>query len=281
MPALHTLLLRPSSMSPDPSAMHSAVLAIVAEPLDAALTHAQRVHSLRVDISPMLDVVKPHMQKHRHRAAALQELETWASTPKRGLETALKSMIHALMRWNIASANSTDMSPPSYTHRLLLRTLQILGANATLNILTDEIMAQMESGDYVDMTFDIVVTMILAPPQQQQPVIPPPAFAQHSSSPYPHQHNRLTLREALHTQFAEANELSKTDTARASVVVRLYRRVEAFCTAAATMNADAGDVLGMGDPTAGGDAAADIDDVIKQTEDFLGSGAGKGMMLMG
>ncbi|KAL9576232.1 MAG: hypothetical protein Q9212_007274, partial [Teloschistes hypoglaucus] len=219
MPALQTLLLRPSSMSPDPSAMHSAVLAIVAEPLDAALTHAQRVHNLRVDISPMLDVVKPHMQKHRHRAAALQELETWASTPKKGLESALKSMIHALMRWNIASANSTDMSPPSYTHRLLLQTLQILGAHATLKILIDEIMAQMESGDYVDMTFDIVVTMILAPPQQQ-PGIPPPAFPHQSSPVYPHQYNRLTLRDALHTQFAEANELSKTDTARASVVIR-------------------------------------------------------------
>ncbi|KAL8697961.1 MAG: hypothetical protein Q9201_006828, partial [Fulgogasparrea decipioides] len=252
MPALHTLLLKPSSMSPDSSAMHSAVLAIAAESLDEALTHAQRQHKLRVDIAPLLDVLKPHMQKHRHEAAALTELETWTTTQRHGLASALNMTMRGLMAWNMASAGSTDMSPPSYTHRLLLRTLDILGAKATLKILIDEIMARTEDTDSQesDMILDIVVTMILAPQPATMTTPPVPNNTQH----LPQQH-RLTLRDVLRTQSTlEVNEFSKTDPARARTIVRLHRRVEAFfigtATTTAGMNAaDPGnvDVLGMDD----------------------------------
>ncbi|KAL9002209.1 MAG: hypothetical protein Q9188_004843, partial [Gyalolechia gomerana] len=177
-------------MSSDSAAMHSAVLAIVAEPLDEALIHAQRVHKLRVDISPLLDTLKQHMQKHRHAAAAFSELETWATTPRLGLQSALSNSIHSLILWCLAesSGSAGASSPPNYTHRLLRSAVTLLGAKATLKVLIDEVLAQIDNGNGndqdVDIVLDIVVTMIVAP----NPT---------SSS------GRLSLRDVLRADFED------------------------------------------------------------------------------
>ncbi|KAL8935633.1 MAG: hypothetical protein Q9216_005326, partial [Gyalolechia sp. 2 TL-2023] len=214
IPALSTLL-KPPSMSSDSTALHSAVLAIIAEPLDEALAHAQRVHKLRVDINPLQDTLKQHMQKHRHAAAAFSELETWATTPRLGLQSALSNSIHSLIVWCLAESSGTagTSSPPNYTHRLLRSAVLLLGAKATLKVLIDEIVAQIDNGNGngneqdVDIILDIVVTMIVAP------------------NPTSSSSRRLSLRDVLRAEFEDVNELSKTDAGRARVVVRLQRRV--------------------------------------------------------
>lgn len=270
IPALSTLL-RPSSMSPDSAAMHSAVLAIASEPLAEALTHTQRVHKLRVDIAPLLETLKPHMQKHRHDGAAYSELESWAATPSMGLQTALSNSIHGLLLWCLAEQSGATGSPPNYTHRLIRNCVQLLGAKRTLKVLVNELVGQIASGQgqNVDVLFDIIVTMIVAPQRN-------------STS------QRLTLRDTLRTQFQEVGELSKTDADRARVVVRLHRRVEGYL---ATSTDDVG--VGMGEArgivlsNAEGLPTTDIDDVLAHTEerinsgDFLGGTMGDGLMALG
>ncbi|KAL8711658.1 MAG: hypothetical protein Q9220_004068 [cf. Caloplaca sp. 1 TL-2023] len=272
MPALHTLL-KPPSISSDSAVMHSAILDIVAEPLDQALTHAQLQHNRRVDIAPLQEKLRSHMQKHRQKASALSELETWAATPNKGLLTALSTTINALMSWNIASLNSAGMSAPNYTHRLLLRTQQILGAKATIKFLIDEIMAQVDSAgeENVDLIMDIIVTLIVAP----QPSTSSPAS-------FPAYQGRLTLRDVLRNISTEANELCKTDTARARIIVRLHRRVEAFAPVPPNAMADIQhenmdgtlDSTGQGMMLrdAEGMPATDIDDVLAHTEGQIASG---------
>lgn len=283
--------------------MHSAVLAIVAEPLDEALIHAQRVHKLRADIGPLLDALKQHMQKHRHAAAAFSELETWATTPRLGLQSALSNSIHSLILWCLAesSGSAGTSSPPNYTHRLLRSAVTLLGAKATLKVLIDEVLAQIDNGNGndqdVDIVLDIVVTMTVAP----NPT---------SSS------GRLSLRDVLRADFEDVNELSKTDAGRARVVVRLQRRVENYLFAGGQAGGGPGGgmemeiqgeggvgemVLGSGEGgivgggvgdmvLSGGEGMpeGDIDDVLKRTEermrsgDFLGGGgAGEGVFGMG
>ncbi|KAL8719616.1 MAG: hypothetical protein Q9225_003390 [Loekoesia sp. 1 TL-2023] len=263
IPTLSTLL-KPPSMSSDSAAMHSAVLAIVAEPLDEALNHAQRVHKLRVDINPLLEILKQHMQKHRHAAAAYNELENWATTPRLGLQSALSNSIHALILWCLAEGpagpTGTSSSPPNYTHRLLRSAVMLLGAKATLRVLVDEVVAQTENGSEqdVDIVLDIVVTMIVAP-----------QLSQSSSS------QRLTLRDVLQTLFSEVGELSKTDANRARVVVRIHRRVESFF-AVGPVNDVGMEGIGEGGGMVLGNAegmpATDIDDVLKHTEERIERG---------
>ncbi|KAL8733309.1 MAG: hypothetical protein Q9166_002133 [cf. Caloplaca sp. 2 TL-2023] len=268
LPTLHTLLKPPSSMSQDSTAMHSAVLSIVAEPLDQALTHVQRQHQNRVDINPLLETLKPYMTHHRQKAAALSELESWAATPGNGLGTAMSNTIQGLMLWCFTNGNT---SPANYTHRLLLHTQEILGAQATLKILVDQILKQVNdhgvNGQEVDTMFDIIVTMIAAPQPER---------------------HRLSLLDVLRTQYTEANEISKTDTTRASIIVRLHRQIETFSTTPTAMNA--GNDINMDLNAAGqgmmlhdsqGMPATDIDDVLAHTEGQIASGDFMGGVALG
>ncbi|KAI4271987.1 MAG: hypothetical protein L6R38_006730, partial [Xanthoria sp. 2 TBL-2021] len=199
LPALHTLL-KPPSMSTDSAAMHSAVLARVAESLNEGLNHAQLQHKSRVDIHPLLEVLRPYMTHHREKANAFSELETWTRTPPNGLATAMGNMIQGLISWSFANANT---SPPPYTHRLLLETQRILGAETTLKTLVDIITHQATqhgpNSQEVDTVFDIIVTMLTTPQPTKPPLLP--------------------LQSVLRLQFASVNnELSKTDPARAAIL---------------------------------------------------------------
>ncbi|KAL8741783.1 MAG: hypothetical protein Q9184_008343 [Pyrenodesmia sp. 2 TL-2023] len=274
IPALSTLI-RPSSMSSDSAAMHSAVLAIVAGPLEEALTHAQRAHKLRVDISPLLETLSSHMQQNNRDSKAYSELETWAAAPRMGLQTALSNSINGLLLWCLTESSGATGSPPNYTHRLVRGCVQLLGARATLKVLVDELLNQISAGQEqsVDYLFDIIVSLVVAP----QP---------NATSP------RLTLKDVLRTQSQEANELLKTDADRARVIVRLDRRVEIFSAASAHdvgggMAMEVGDGGGMVLNKAEGITTTDLDDVLKHTNerfgrgDFLGGAGGDGFMAMG
>ncbi|KAL8912093.1 MAG: hypothetical protein Q9172_007559, partial [Xanthocarpia lactea] len=215
-------------MSPDSAAMHSAVLARAAESLHEGLSHAQRQHKNRVDISPLLETLRPYLTNHREKAAALAELEAWTRTSPNGLSTAMGNTIQTLINWVFANSNTP---PPNYTHRLLLQTQRMLGAETTLKTLIDETMNQVNrhgiNAQEVDTIFDIIVTMITAPQTERR--------------------SFLSMKDALRIQLAEINELSKTDIPRATIIVRLHRRVEALVAATITattadMNANDNDM---------------------------------------
>lgn len=286
-PALETLL-KPPSMSRDSSAMHSAVLSIVAKSLEESLNHAQRQHPLRVDINRLLETLKPHAHKARHAATAYSELETWASTTGGGLLAACRQTIQSLVLWS--SATSTDTSPPHYTHRQLLETVMILGAKTVLQLLIDEVMTHLETGSPsdVDVVLDIIVVMISAPQQDSPLLHSPPLTITPATLPSKRQ---LTLPEALDTEHTSAFELSKTNLPRASMIVRLHRRVDALVGQAENQvsNAVGGDGGGLDGSALGltavvhnadGMPTADIDDVLVEAgdqiaaQDFLGGAGG-------
>ena len=262
LPALEALLKPPSSTS-DSSAMHAAVLSIVAKPLEDALGYAQRQHPLRADISPLLDTLKPQAHKQRHEVAFHSELETWACTPGGGLLAALRHTIQSLLLWS--STSTTADSPPQYTHRQLVETLRMLGAQAVLQLLLDEAMAHFDTGSApeVDMVLDIIVTMIAAPQ---------PHLAFSTSQPAAPK-RQLSLLDALTADVAGAFDLSKINLARATMTVRLHRRVQALLGrpghGTAGAGADGGVLLHGVVHNADGMPTADIDDVLVEAEDQM------------
>lgn len=271
IPTLSVLLKPPSSMSDDSAAFHSAVLAVVAEPLDGALTHAQRMHKLRVDIAPLLETLKSHMQRHRRDADGYSELGAWAATPSMGLQVVLSNSVRSLSLWCLAEQSGATASPPNYTHRLLRSCVQLLGAKVTLKTLVDEVLRQYnnEHVPHAEVVLDIVVTMIVAP----QPDLST---------------QRRTLWDVLVTHFQDSTELSKTEPDRARLIVRLHRRVQSFFAANSNdVGVEMGEGRGMVLSNAEGLPTTDIDDVLAHTEerinsgDFLGGTMDEGLMNIG
>ena len=284
LPAL-TTLIKPRSVPTDSSAIHSAVLSIVARPLDDALHHAQRRHPRRPDITPLLEALKPHAEKHRRDAAILAELETWSATPGGSLLAAIRNTVQSLILWS--SPASAESSPPHYTHRQLTLTLQTLGAKPVLDTLIDELMLHVSPD--LDTALDVIVTMISAP-QAHFPEPDPTLMPSPLQPPLRHQ---LSLRDSLRMQFEDAYELSKKDVNRASMIVRLYRRVEMLVErgppGAEQAGLAAGVGVGFGESTevvknAEGMPAVDIDDVLGQATGeqmavagFMAGGKGEGI----
>ncbi|KAL9051565.1 MAG: hypothetical protein Q9206_004654 [Seirophora lacunosa] len=271
IPTLSVLLKSPSSMSDDSAAFHSAVLAVVAEPLDGALTHAQRVHKLRVDIAPLLETLKSHMQRHRRDADGYSELGAWAATPSMGLQVVLSNSVRSLSLWCLAEQSGATASPPNYTHRLLRSCVKLLGAKVTLKTLVDEVLRHYnnEHVPHAEVVLDIVVTMIVAP----QPDLST---------------QRRTLWDVLMTHFQDSTELSKTEPDRARLIVRLHRRVQSFFAANSNdVGVEMGEGRGMVLSNAEGLPTTDIDDVLAHTEerinsgDFLGGTMDEGLMNIG
>ena len=250
LPALQALL-KPPSMSHDSSTIHSAVLSVVAKPLADSLSHVQKQYASRPDINPLLGVLHPYTQD-RQGTTALNELSSWSTTPGGGLLTALRHTIQSLILWSATSASSNTMSPPSYTHRQLLDTLRVLGAQAVLHLLIDEANEQTNS----DMALDVIVIMIFT--------------ASTLSFQSPSIKKQMTLRESLQSEILSVEDLARTDPSRASTIVRLHRRVEALAgpKAGPIGGDDVGLMTGVM-PSGEGMPAANIDDVLGEAEDQI------------
>lgn len=247
--------------------MHAAVLAIVARPLEDSLSYSQRQQPLRTDINPLIEALKPYTHRQRHEASFYSELENWATTSAGGLLAALRHTMEPLIPWTSAFSASADVTPPPYTHRQLVETLKILGAKAVLQFFLDELMGHFDNGGLsdLDIVFDIIVTMITAP--QHQFPLPMAGVGGNGTHVAPRQ---LSLRDALHTEFDRAFQISTTNLPRATIIVRLYRRVEAYFGQGSNGTdgvGRAGDVL-LHDVVgnAGGMPTADLDEVLQKVE---------------
>lgn len=264
--------------------MHAAVLFIVAKPLEDSLSYAQQQHPKRADINPLLEILKPHAHKQRHEATFHNSLETWALTAGGGLLAAMRHTIQSLLIWSSTAPSSADMTPPQYTHRQLVETVRILGAKAVLQLLLDETMAHFETGSSpdLDVALDIIVTMISAP--QHQFSLSSSSSALGNSDLHPTPKRQLSLRDALNTEFFQAFDLSKTNLPRATMIVRLHRRVEALV---GRVSPGANGVVGANTDVlmhgvvhnAEGMPTADIDDVLVEADnqlahEFLTGGGG-------
>lgn len=250
LPALQTLL-KPPSISHDSSTIHNAVLSVIAKALSDSLSHVQRQYASRPDITPLLQVLNEHSQE-RQGTTALNELASWSTSPNGGLLAALRQTIQSLILW---SSTSTEGSPPSYTQRQLTHTLHLLGAQSVLRLFIDEATEQANS----DIALDVTAMMILT--------------SSHSTLQPAPSKRPLTLRDVLQIELQTVDELSRTDVARASTVVRLHRRVEALAAApkvggAGTDNSFMAGVVRNGEPAAG------IDDVLGEAENDMAAAQG-------
>lgn len=272
LPVLHALL-KPATLSHESSSIHGAVLSVIAKPLKAALHYIQKLHPVRPDVSTLIDTLNPY-HNDRPGHAALKELSTWSVVPHGGIQTALRNTLNALVLWSATSASSTDMSPPSYTHRQVDETVKILGAKVALDILIQEILLQAHTPTKQELLLDCISAIVVAA-----------QYHSHSRDQRKSPRVQLDLHNVLQLYFHDANETSQAEPARATVVVRLQRRVDALMgrktDTSVPVNSDfmTGVVQNTGLPT------TDIDQVIAEAQsqeshpqNFL---SGDGASLMG
>ena len=275
MQALHALL-KPPRMSNESILIHSAVLHIVAKRLSHSLTHLQQQSPSRSDIEPLLNTITPFVND-KDEKSIVRELASWSATPKGGLATALRHSIQSLILWSATTAASSDMTAPSFAFNQTGNALQILGPYSVINILIDEV----QKTDFPDFALDVVAMMIVAD-WHKQPL-------DYSINDGQRLHClRMTLQLVLRQNFEEAANLSLKDAARASTIVRLHRRVEAFAGQVPATSAPnvpfmqaASGVDGQDMPT------AEIDNVLAEAnmataaeQNFL-AGQGEGLLGIG
>ena len=252
MQALHALL-KPARMSNESSMIHNAVLHIVAGRLENFLLHLQQQFPSRSDLKPLLGIVTPFSSDNDEKLA-IRDLSSWSKTTKGGLLAALRNSIQALVLWSATAAASADMSPPQYSFEQIRSALQILGAYKVITTLIDEI----QTANLTDITLDVVAVMLLAVRHKE------PSDIQSSGQ------SLLTLpmtaNALLQIKFDDALELSKTDPARASIIVRLHRRIETFSGQAAIVTTANPAFIGGVTNDTEGLPGNEIDDVLAEAE---------------
>lgn len=253
LPCLSVLILRPPSSSDYPVHLHEAVISTVSDPLLRSLNHVQRLYPKRTDTNSLLSALKTRLRPARTDFATKIELETWCATPG-GLIAALSHSLQQLLQWSV----SPTAPLPAYDSRMFIMATSMLGAKPVLDALLNE--ADKYADTHPDMFLDVLTATICAPTAISS-------------------RRRPTLRHALHAAYVDAYELSKKDPAKAELIVRLHRRVNAHTATTVTgvavedlvqavgelegvvvstqdlQLADAGDML----LEVGGDAGDDID----------------------
>jgi len=261
------LIIQPSSISNEASAMHSAVLNIVAKPLEHSLRAYQRLNPKNQDVDPLLRALKENIPLSRRTGAAeINELEAWAGTANGGFAAAVRHMVQSFVQWSHHAGAGAAMRT-SYNHRQFLAALRMLGAARLLDIVLDEVRHQAEAGSGA-IAYDVACALVCAQdvtnasPEQPQPQLPPVQ-------------RRITLREALKSRAEDWKKIQTADPLMAETVVRLYRKVEAQMTPPPepVIAPD----LGLVDATAA--AAVALDDAMAAAAAAAGAAPGDAMNL--
>ncbi|KAI0436198.1 mediator of RNA polymerase II transcription subunit 5 [Xylaria telfairii] len=219
------LILLNKKGSDEAQTMLSAVLNIVAKPLEHSLRSYQRQDPKCQEIEPLLNAIKDNIRLSRRTAGAgHNELEAWASTANGGLAASVRQTIQGFVQWSLHPG--INMIPTSYTHRQILAAHRILGARRLLLIILDEVKQQTDTSS-CSIMYDIATALICAPDATN---VPPPAVMTllvDPNNPIVTPQRRMSLREALKSEAEDFKIIQKSDPALAEHIVRLYRRVEA------------------------------------------------------
>lgn len=219
------LIIRPSQkMSPESSDMLNTVKNIVAKPLESGLRTYQRQNPRSQDVEPLLQVLKGNVELSRRTGAAGdKELEQWTSSGSGGLTSSIRNTFQNLTMWSL----NPGVMPTAYAHRQILVGLKLMGARRLLQAILEELKQLTETGNG-SIAYDVAIALVCAPDVS--------SIANDALAPTPQQ-RRLSLREALKWEAEEWKKIQKKDPAMAETVVRLYQKVEAQMTPAATMAA--------------------------------------------
>lgn len=218
------LLLTPSSISGEASAVLTSVKNLVAQPVEHALRTYQRQDPRNQDIEPLLRSLKENLPLSRRTGAAdSHELQSWANSSSTGLSGTIRHTVQGLVQWSLQPGVNT--MPTSYTHRQIIAGTRIIGPTRLLRIFVEEIRQQSEVGN-ASVVYDVVAALICAANCTNQPPPPSTAILDTSVTIQAPPLRPQGLRDALKTSAQSYKKLQKQDGFLAEATVRLYRRVE-------------------------------------------------------
>lgn len=263
------LILLTKQGSNEAQTMLSAVITIVAKPLEHALRSHQRHDPKNQDIEPLLKAIRDNTQVPPRTAGAdSKELEAWTSTANGGMAASIRHTFQGLMQWSLHPG--LNVMPTSYTHRQMLAALKMLGPKQLLRLILDEV-KQIYSGAGSDSyAYDIAMALVCAPDVTNQPPTPPSQLMNDPSQQVPSAQKRVSLRQMLRWEAEDCKKIQKVDPALAEHIVRLHRKVEAqmhivIQPAPAMMQTDLS--LGLDE-----NAAASLDDALAAAQgDVMGT----------
>ncbi len=177
------LVLQPASISNEATVMLSALLNIVAKPLQHALLTYERLDSRNEDAGVLLKALKQNIPRSRRTAAAERsELATWTGTVlggsgpgtqgggkddlSGGLYLAIRHTVRGFVQWSLHPG--VNIMPTSYTHRQFLAGLGLLGAPRILELLLDEVQRQTQAGS-ASVAYDVACALICASDISNEP----------------------------------------------------------------------------------------------------------------
>lgn len=216
-------LVRSAPTSGDAQAMHSTIVSIVSARLEGCFrTLKRRYPGYSTDLDHLLQTIKPNLHYVRSIQSPISDMEQWTTATNNTLTTSLRHTVQQLSQW--ATNASIQPNPPSYTHRQVYASIELLGTSKTLGAIIDEVKAQTDAGNGA-AALDIGVSLICAP-MIKDSVLP----VDWVGSPVPVTHSprsRPNLREILKFEFDNAASIVSSDPLAAETIVRLHRRVEA------------------------------------------------------
>ena len=219
------LILLTKQGSNEAQTLLSAVLNIVASPLDHSLRSYQRQNPSSQEVEPLLKAIKENLRVSRRTGGAdHKELEQWTSTPNGGLVASVRHTIVQSVQWSLNPG--INITPPSYTHRQVLAASKLLGPKRLLCAILDEVKQQTDAGS-AGIVYDIATALVCAPDVTNMPAPVLPAMLGDPNQQVVPMQVRTTLRQALQREVLEFKKMQKADNVMAETVMRLYRRVEA------------------------------------------------------
>jgi mediator of RNA polymerase II transcription subunit 5 len=245
------LILLPSAISHEASAMLASVKKVIAKPLEHALRTYQKRYPKNEDITPLLGSIKDSLPLSRRTGLSdINEVESWAAQVPNGFSSSIRMTIQLLAQWGSQWSLQPNVIPAPYVHRQIIAGLKVMTTRRTLQAILDEVRSQTEQcksqgvppGSIqpedlrIQAVYDVAVALICAPNVTNEP--PTPSIEDHGADgPPPDMLPTMTsrpmsLREALRLKAHDFQSIQKTDAEMAEIVVRLHRRVEAQMTIA-------------------------------------------------
>lgn len=266
------LILLSKQGSTEAQTMLSAVVNIVAKPLEHSLRSYQRQDPNCQDIEPLLRATKENIALSRRTGGAHHtELESWTNPNNGGLSATVGHTLQGCVQWSLHPG--INITPTSYTHRQILAALKLLGPKRLLRLILEEVKQQTDAGSG-SVVYDVAIALICAPDVTNiQPPALPSLLGDPSQQPIPIQ-SRVSLRQMLRWEAEDFKKLQKVDPVMAEHVVRLYRKVETQMLMPQPAEMLQGDLaLGLDE-----NAAGSMDGLPAQGDSLDGLGGGAGGM---
>ena len=209
-------LVIPSTVSGDAKAIHSVVLSIVSQDVSRSLVFIKSKDNSNQNAYMLLNAFQSFQSYERSLYSSVAELGSWKAASGGTLKGAFRYTLQSLFTW---SSNV----PTSYSHKLVLSLVRIVGARRTLSIIIEEL--KIQTGDVSAIALDIATALIAAPSTENSQIVIDPENP--NSSRLRGVQKRLNLRDALRLEASNASNLFSSDPLAAETIARLDARVEA------------------------------------------------------